>query len=63
MANAQAKKYIEMAIREKLKRECPGYGESVIQKVVSASIPGLGVSKDVLVRAIELAAADKHPEA
>ena len=52
------KHYIELALREKIKRERPDYGSSTTEKVVAASmgLTGPHVTKDVLYRAIELAA-------
>lgn len=51
--------YIELALRESLARKCPGYGKSAIETVVSASMKGLHVSKEILYRAIEMAAATR----
>ena len=48
--------YIEMALREKIALECPGYGKIATERVVAASMDGLKVSQATLYRAIELAA-------
>ena len=50
------KQFIELALRERIAKECPGYGKDAIEQVVSASMKGLKVSKAVLYRAIEIAA-------
>ena len=55
------RRYVEMALREKIARECQGYGPDTVERVVAASMNGMHVSKDVLYRAIELAARDKSP--
>jgi hypothetical protein len=47
--------YIELALRERLKINCPNFGQSTIAKIVDASMDGLNVSKEVLYRAIEMA--------
>ena len=52
------KHYIEMALREKVVKERPDYPASWVDKVVLSSLgPNCAyVNKDVLYRAIELAA-------
>ena len=51
-----ARHFIEMALREKIVKRCPGYADDTVKEVVAASMNGLNVSKDILYHAIELAA-------
>jgi hypothetical protein len=48
---------IEIALRQKLKEQCPGYGKKTIDDVVAASMKHApeGCSKDLLIRAILIA--------
>jgi hypothetical protein len=56
---AIAREYIKKALRAKIAEKRPDYASKVIETVVSASMDdGIYVSKDVLYRAIEMAAND-----
>ena len=55
-ATKTARKYIELALRAKIKRLRPGYAQVHVDAVVKASMNGLDVEKDVLYDAINLAA-------
>jgi hypothetical protein len=61
MIGAIARKYIELALREKIASERPDYWKKTIDAVVTASIGTdfAHVSKEVLYRAIELAAEER----
>lgn len=52
----QVRKYIELALREQLSKDCPNYGNKTIERIVKSSMDGLHVTKEVLYRAIALAA-------
>ena len=58
MVSIVVRKYVEAALRERIAKECPGYGPQTIEEVVSASMKGTRVTKDTLYRAIEIAASD-----
>jgi hypothetical protein len=57
--SAIVKMYIAKALKEEISIKCPGYGESAKSRVFEASMNGLHVGREVLYRAIELAAEDK----
>jgi hypothetical protein len=53
-------KFVGMALMEKLNEVYPN-APFIRQKVYEASMQGLGVTKDILYRAIELAAISQQP--
>lgn len=62
----EVRKYIELALRQKIKDQRPDYSQKVIDKVVAASIASMGaahlnVNSDTLYMAIDLAIKDQRP--
>lgn len=53
-SNNIVRNYIELAVRERIKKERPDYPDSWVEDIVNASMNDK-VSRDVLYRAIELA--------
>lgn len=55
MIKTTVKKYVEMALQEKIWRESPNYPNELAKKVIDILAENTVISKDIVYRAIELA--------